>query len=328
MKKRSFLKEALEELKKSFSPGSEENWKIFALCLAGATIFWFFNALNKEYSARIRYPVSFVYDDSATVLVEPLPEAVRLEVTGGGWDLLRKTFWFNIDPVRIPLPEPTETKAITERTLRPLLADQIAGIRIDEVLTDSIRINIEKKVSRTVPVRVDSVKIRLATDRRIVSPVRLSSDTIVISGPESRVNAVGNALTLSLRNEVIDSDYVEEIDVSAYLPPKVTAEPSIIEVTFSVQQFVSVEKELPVRPVNFPSDGSVALADTTITASILVARRDVERLRSSAFQIVADYLQLNKQDSTVTLEVVEYPDFVSEINLNNEKIKVNYGRRR
>lgn len=328
MKKKSFLNEALEKLKKSFSPGTEEKWKIFALCLAGATIFWFFNALNKEYSARIRYPVSFVYNDSATILVEPLPEAVRLEVTGGGWDLLRKTFWFNIDPVTIPLPEPTVTKALTPRTLRPVLTDQIAGIRIDEILTDSIRINIEEKVSRMAPVMVDSAKIRLATDRRIVSPVRLSSDSIVITGPKSQVNAVGNALTLSLRNEVIDTDYVEQIDVSAYLPPKVSAEPSSIEVTFSVQQFVSVEKELHIKPVNFPTDSSVILADTTITASILVARRDVERLKSVAFQVVADYNQVNKQDSTVTLDIVEFPDFVAEIALNNEKIRVNYERKR
>lgn len=322
--RKTVLSGALEKLKKSFSSGSEENWKIFILCLVGATIFWFFNALNKEYSARIRYPVSFVYADSGTVLVDPLPGEVRLQVTGGGWNLLRKTFWFNIDPVEIPLTEPTETKIITSRALRPVLSDQISEIVIDEVLSDTIRINIERKISRTVPVSVDSAKIRLATDRRIVSPVGLSSDSIVITGPESQVNSVGNSLTLALRNEVIDSDYAEEIDVSAYLPPKVAADPSSIIVSFNVQQFINVDKQLAVETVHFPSDNSVNLADSTITASILVARRDVERLNSVEFKVVADYRNLNRQDSTVSVSLVQYPDFIAGISLNEEKIRVNF----
>jgi hypothetical protein len=41
--------------------------KVVVMCLLAATTFWFLNALNKDYSTRITYPVRFEYDDSVYV---------------------------------------------------------------------------------------------------------------------------------------------------------------------------------------------------------------------------------------------------------------------
>jgi hypothetical protein len=303
-------------------PTTEENWKIIVLCLMGATIFWFFNALNKDYSARIKYPVEFVYDEDETVLVDPLPQDVRLEVRGGGWNLLRKTFWFNVSPVYINLSEPTEVKFLTSRNLKPIFTDQITEIRIEEVLVDTLRLNIEKKITRSIPVIVDSSNIRLAPDHRIVSPIRLSNDSIKVTGPTTQVNSLGNSLMISLQGEILNSNHNEYINVSAYLPAKVISDPAIININFDVQQFLQVKKEVNVQPVNFPED--VVLRDTIVMASVYLARDDVGRLNSSNFSVVADYRRLNRRDSTISLRLMEYPDFVSRIYLDSETVRVEY----
>jgi hypothetical protein len=303
-------------------PSSEGNWKIIALCFFGATIFWFFNALNKEYSARIKYPVEFVYDQKETVVVDPLPQDVRLEVRGGGWNLLRKTFWFNVNPVYITLSEPTEIKFLTSRNLKPVFIDQISEIRIEEVLVDTLHFNIERRITRSLPISVDSASIKLAPNHQIVSPIHVLNDSITVTGPSSQVNALGNSIMISLHNEIINSDYSEEINVSAYLPSKVTAEPSMVSINFNVQQFFRVSKEIIVQPLNFPND--VILKDSVITASVYLSQNDLERLNTSHFSVVADYRRLNRRDSTIDLRLMSYPDFVSDILLDTETVKVSY----
>jgi YbbR domain-containing protein len=307
---------------KNMLPSMEENWKIIVLCFLGATIFWFFNALNKEYSARIKYPVEFVYDTNETVVVDPLPQDVRLEVRGGGWNLLRKTFWFNVNPVYINLSEPTEIKFLTSRNLKPVFIDQISEIRIEEVLVDTLHLNIERKITRALPIVVDSASIKLAADHKIVSPIRMSTDTIYVTGPTSQVNSLGSSIMLSLHNEVVTSDYTENINMSAYLPSKVSTDPSVVTIDFDVQQFFNVSKEIIVQPVNLPAD--VSLMDSVITASVYVARSDLERLNAGNINVVADYRRLNRRDSTVSLRLMDYPEFISDISLDAETVKVSY----
>jgi hypothetical protein len=309
---------------KNMLPSAEENWKILVLCFLGATIFWFFNSLNKEYSARIKYPIEFVFDADETVVVEPLPEDVRLEVRGGGWNLLRKTFWFNVNPVYITLNEPTETKFLTSLNLRPMFVDQVTEINIEEVLVDTLRLNIEKKITKSLPVVVDSANIRLAPDHRLVGPIRLSSDSIQVTGPTSQVNSLGSSIMISLQSEVVSSNYSENINMSAYLPSKTTTEPAVITINFNVQQYFQVRKEVIVQKLNFPEN--VSLKDSLITASVYISRADLDKLSSSEFRVVADYRRLDHRDSTINLRLMDYPDFISNVSLDTDTVRVSYGQ--
>ncbi|MDH5597977.1 MAG: hypothetical protein OEY34_02570, partial [Cyclobacteriaceae bacterium] len=63
-----------------------DNWKIVVLCLVTATIFWFFNALNKNYSANIKYPIEFLYDKDLYQAIEIPPEDVLINLEGVGWN--------------------------------------------------------------------------------------------------------------------------------------------------------------------------------------------------------------------------------------------------
>ena len=65
---------------------NRRNWRAVVLCVFAATIFWFFNALNKSYTTNINFPLSFDYDRDNFVPVRNLPAQVRLNVTGNGWD--------------------------------------------------------------------------------------------------------------------------------------------------------------------------------------------------------------------------------------------------
>ena len=70
----------LELVESTITPLHGANLRIVFLSLLTATIFWFFNALNKEYTAKINYPVEIIYGRDSLVAVNELPKHIPVNV--------------------------------------------------------------------------------------------------------------------------------------------------------------------------------------------------------------------------------------------------------
>lgn len=302
--------------------GKKEDWKIIALCFFGATIFWFFNALNKQYTARIRYPVEFMFNRDSTVLVNELPENIRLNVSGGGWDLLRKTFWFDIDPVIIDLENPTETAYISKEELEPIVREQIGQIEINGVLNDTIRLQIEKRISKTIPIKVDTARLRLGSGLKVVSDINLQPDSVTVIGPASQILAMSDTFLISLYNNKIEKNYSDEINLEGFLPRLVNAVPEQINVQFDVKKYVNGRVAVKVETINFPGNTRWQLVDSTLVVSIEAPEDKISELNPREFTLLADFRRLNKRDSTIEPILVAHPEFVTKVSLDTAIVRL------
>jgi len=129
---------------------NKKNWKAVVLCIFTATVFWFFNALNKDYTTTISFPLAFDFDRDRFIAVKPLPQDVRINVTGIGWNLLRRSSRLKVPPLIIPLERPVDVKKIVGSTLPVFFANQLADFQINFVITDTLRLAIEPKGVRKV----------------------------------------------------------------------------------------------------------------------------------------------------------------------------------
>ena len=295
-----------------------------ALCLAGATTFWFFNALNKDYATRVNYPVEFVFDQEGLVVVEELPEKVSIVVSGGGWNLLRKTSWFNNDPIQILLENPASTPYITKPSLTTIIADQLNEVRLNYVVTDTLYLNIEPERSKKVAITIDSASISLENNYRIVSPVKVEPDSAVFTGPASFISELSDSILLYVPYKELDKSFNNVIDLSQLESGKIQVEPDKIQVSFEVARFIEASKLVKVRPLNFPADSSVWLADSTGVISFTIREDRLPKVQNALFELVADYRSRNRQDSTVDLRLIEYPAFISDVRLETETIPLEY----
>jgi len=199
-----------------YSPFDRErggDLKVVIYCIIAAMVFWFFNAMNRDHTANISYPIKFEYKDSSLVLVNPLPKRISLHVSGYGWNLLRKTFWFNIEPITYKLEDPLKTKVITARNLLPVVTEQLNGVKVNYLLKDTFWINFERKVIKEQFVYVDTGKISLAEGLEIKSPVIVNPSTILVEGPQSLVEKLSDTLFLTIPQNEIDEDYDSEVKI-------------------------------------------------------------------------------------------------------------------
>ena len=122
----------------ALAPLRKANWKVILLCFSTAATFWFFNALNKVYTTRIDYPLNIVFNKDSLVAVKDPPEEIPVNVTGGGWQLLKRTISINTKPVVVQLENPVQTHFFTANNLLPIFSDQLTDLNINYIATDTI----------------------------------------------------------------------------------------------------------------------------------------------------------------------------------------------
>ena len=294
--------------------------RVVLLCFFAATTFWFFNALNETYSASIRYPITFNYDEEDYIVMEELPEEVYLNLQGIGWNLFRKSLGIKVTPLRIYLDEPSEVNAIPGSSLPAIISDQLDEFNLNYVLTDSLYINIDRKIDKVYRVKIDSSAINLAEQHVITSRIEYFPDSTYLIGPASILNRIGDTLVLNIPANNISSDYDEEVPITFNRDELIQKFPSAIEVSFNVEELVETTLEVEVTKANFPKE--LVLSDSIVEVEIKVKESNLEQLNSNDIEIVADYRNFSPSDSTIAPRLRLFPKYISTIQLDTTGLKV------
>lgn len=321
------FEDILDWLKNFLLPSSNENFKVVVLCIFAAATFWVFNALNDNYSTRIDYPIAFVYPDSTHVVVEPLPKSIEIDVSGGGWNLLRRTFWFNIDPLKITLEQPENTSFVLASSLQSSVLDQLSDLKVNQILSDTLHVAIDREVEKVIRVVVDSSDISLENNHRIVSPLQLSSDSIILRGPERFIKIIPLIYTLQVENEKISSDYREKIKVPDFDSKLIKRKPEEIQLSFSVAKYINSSFKVRFEKVGFGTHQAQqwGLADSLAEVIITHRERMLDESQLDSLKLQLDFRKMNRSDSTIVPQIIYVPESLTkwEISLVPFKLIVN-----
>lgn len=222
------------------------------LCMFAAMVFWFFNALNKNYSTNLNFPVTFEYDQERYVPIESLPSTVRMNVSGSGWDLFRRSLGFKVSPLVIPLEKPAEVQKIVAASLPAFFADQLERLKINFIITDTIHIGIDEKIRTKFKVRLDSIQRYIDPEFGLMGALTIQPDTVWLEGPRSAVNKIPATLQLTLQQTNIRREFNENVELPLGQNKLITAQPQKINVLFDVEKFVLVDKQIKLSIINIP----------------------------------------------------------------------------
>ena len=295
------------------------------MSIGTAAIFWFFNALNKDYDTTIGYPVDWQFDSEEYIVIDELPERIRINVNGLGWNLLRASLGFKVKPVIILLNNPAANKKIAGVSLTNRVDDELEDLQLNYILDDTLAINIDNRGTKSFGVYIDSVNISLAENYRIVSPISYDIDLLELEGPISLINTnPSDSFVISIENQQLNSDFDEQIDFEIERPELFLFRPKSTHVTFSVAEFVNAERQVVINQIDFPEGGKTILKDTTCTVQFIV-RKDLEpTIVADSFMISANYTEINNLDSTLILRIQKIPPQVLDVLIALPHVPLSY----
>ena len=286
----------------------------------GAATFWLFRALNKSHSALISYPIEFVFHIDSTVVMNPLPTTIKIDVSSGGWNLFRRTLIFSIDPIKVELDNPSEVNFLTQSFLSPIVEDQLKGLTINYIVTDTLFLSIERKITKRMRLKVDSLSLPLEEDHQLISNITIQPDHVVLIGPESIINSFETDFYITLDENNIDEDFDGRVEVPIVFEDLIQSDPGEVNVSFEVDKFKNVKIGVPIILQNFPSNRVTTLLDSIVNVNYRVKESFKEEFSSEDFYVVLDYDFL-KTDSLGVPVLIKYPDTLRTVSMDPQKVR-------
>ena len=297
------------------------------LCVAAATTFWVLNALNKDnYSTIVDYPVQWEYDQKNYIPVKSLPNSIQIEISGNGWDLLRKYFNISGSPYLIQLNSPAEKKYLLSADLKRSLGEFITPTQLQNVLGDTIHYQIDRIVTKTLRPVLDTLGYSLDKNIALEGKVNFIPDQLEITGPSSVLEAFEGKYPVALNASKINSNFAGKVPlrVDERLAKLVQLKQKEIQVSFSVLTYLEGNKRLKIKKINFPNTVSLTNEELVPVLSYLIEEANLPQLKDLKFEAILDYRKRNRADSTLQIEVNPNPNFLKEVRISPPQIKLKY----
>lgn len=297
------------------------------LCVVAATTFWILNALNKDnYTTVVDQPIEFYYNREEFMAVEPLPTKIQIEVNGNGWDLLRKHFKVNVVPFPIELTDPSAQDYLLPTSFQRALAEQTAPTQLTAILEDTLKIRIDRVVEEKLKVLLDSSANPLAENIRFASDVTIQPDCVTVTGPTSIIEKLGGILYIDIEEKALNENFSKTVPLS--LPEEheefLTLTEEEVAVSFEVVEFLSGQRVVNLRQLNFPPSVSMAGRDSIVVMQYLLDERQTAAFSDLELEAVVNFNTRNREDSTVTVTLRRVPDYLDSIRFIPEIFKLEY----
>ncbi len=282
-------------------------WRILMVCCFLAACLWFLNALSKNYSTYILFPVNIVYDEESFMPVSNLPRFVSANVDGDGWKLLGYLLG--------------KKRELTYRISNPIAARQLEHgklVTYIKAIDPKLDINyldvqpnvfkFEQRIKRRIRLYADISGSQFTEGFDMMGEAKLHPGSIEVTGPKSLVNGLPSFLPLSLQVKDIKSDISKEVPIQIgelIQSDLVTMSHKSALVKLTVLPSFGQVLQLPVtwsdKKVKFK------LVPSSVKISFNQNGVNLPPAMPHQFKVQANFEDVNWQDSTVQLVLIKNP---------------------
>jgi hypothetical protein len=300
---------------------NKRNWKAVMLCLLTASVFWCFNALNKRYTTTLSFPIQFDFDRERFIPVQPLPGSVRINVTGIGWNLLRRSTGVRVVPLVISLERPSEVRKIVGSTLPALFSSQLNGFDVNFILTDTLHLSVERKGSRLLKLTPDVSAILFKDGYTLTSPLTISPDTVRLKGPLSLLRSLPNPFPVKIPQRNMDDDYHEQIRISFLNDELIYRNPETVDISFRVDKLVEISDSVHLAVSNAPKNSWPFIERQKVPCKIAVPERSLDSLKIDSVRAVLDLTGIKRGTKKIMPRLVGLPAYSRVVEIDSVTIK-------
>lgn len=300
---------------------SNKKLLVYLFFVGLSTIFWFLNALSKEYTTSINYPVYYMNFPEDKVLTNDLPKKLNLRVNAYGFDLLRyklsTAFLSNPFDVnkytnnRITGSSLNSYNLLTSNITERIEKELSTGIRLEAISPDTIRFQFSPILEKKVPVVLD-LKLNYEQQFMKGGAILPEFDSVLVKGPQSLLDSVRFAKTeplelLGLKKSTEKEIDFEKIEGVSFSPKKLT-------VNIPVERFTEANKNVSIKVDNLPDSVLLRLFPGDVKLSYFVGMNKYENITEDHFDVRVDYLEAAQGDGNkLKVELKRSPDFVSNV---------------
>ncbi|WP_460516581.1 YbbR-like domain-containing protein [Cyclobacterium sediminis] len=312
---------------RKFRPDKTSNLKVVVLCVVTATTFWLLNALNKDnYTTIVNQPISIDYDEEEYMAVKPLPQVIKIEINGNGWDLLKKHLNISQNPLEITLDDPSHQPYLVTEQISQEMAEHISATNLVRITQDTLFFNIDKIVSKKIKIIPDTLPNTLAENYDYASPILVDPEFVTVKGPISVIEQFDGKLMVQLGENNIKNHYSKLLPLELDKTKRnfLQLEEETVQISFQVVAFIEKKLELSIDQLYFPNNVSTNSATNNVSVQLLVDERKQGELESLNLKAILNYNNRNREDSSIAVTLNVNPAYIREVSFTPSSFDLIY----
>ncbi len=284
-------------------------------------------SLSKEYAIVVSFPVKYTNLPADKLIVNQLPEIIDIEIRSSGFNLLiyklkqhRETVFIDINDAKVSSTKNNYFISCNNH-LDKITSQFSNAIKVVRIKPDTVFINYNKKISKTVPVKVN-VNLEFAEQYQQSDSIQIEPKFVDVLGTDevlSKISFVETAIynlknqekTILMDLKLVKSAAMKQVEFSQ----------NTVKMKVNVTKFTEAVLELPVNVENLPNGLNLKTFPDKITVKYQVAFNDYGKISPSDFKIAVDYSKIEQGSNKLKVQIVKFPTNVRSVKLSNERVE-------
>lgn len=297
--------------------------KTFTIALLFALFFWFLIKLSKEYKTIISFPVEYVNIPQDKLIQEAPLKEIEIQVKASGFrlfglSLVNKTL--TLDARKLQRKSLTDYYFVSSNHLIDIQNQLSSKYVLDQIVQDTIRLNIGQLTSKKIPV-IGDFDLSYKLGYHLTKSIEITPDSILISGPKEQVDT----LQYLMLQPLVLKDVSESIDTKLSVKEVAsTIKFTQKEVTVKgeIDRFTEGNFNVNFEIINLPKNTNVNTFPTTVNVVYQVGLNNFNKINASSFTIVCDYQHsIDNGLNYLIPKVISKPETITSVKVIPNKIE-------
>lgn len=298
--------------------------KVFFAFLGCSAAIWFINALSQTYVSTAAFDLEYVNFPEGYVFKGASKKEMDVKLRAGGFQFLGFNFKNKKVSIDVSEAEKNNTKFyVPEGNYRTQIEKQMTGsMALLEIANDTLFLDMLPVITKELPVR-PRVKMNLAQNYLLDGEIRMTPDTIAVTGPSDEIDSITQIRTEQITLPDLTSDFTEELGV--FKSPNLkntTYSQNTVLLSGKIARFSEKMFEVPVTVINLPDNLEVKTFPDRVSVVCKAKMKRLKELKKSDFQVVADYSAKKEEASKeLPLELSEKPEGLHSVKLKETEVE-------
>jgi len=302
---------------------SSKKVNVFALFLILALLFSVLTKLSKDYTQTVVFNIQGVNIPEDKIILSDSTHKLNITLTTYGFKLVKYYFSKPVITVDFQSLEKNNTHYfwIEKREFQNVVSQFDPNVKIESINPDTIAFRYDVNNIKKIPVILDS-EINFSSGFDLIGDYKLIPDSIKVIGPKILTDSITEIVTKQLKMDNINSDVSANVQLK--LPINNTelqfSESSIV-VSAVVERFTEGSINVPVNIINVPENIKLKYYPKEVSVLYFTSLSNFKSISLSSFIVECDYNALQSGDTYLIPKIVQQPERVKHVRLNEKKIE-------
>lgn len=301
----------------------KSNFRVFLIILLLTTGISLMVKLNKTFNYEVKVPLSFVNLPEDKILKSFSTDNVKVSGIATGYEYLKYKLSkqeYVIDLAKLN-PISQDTFFYNFKKENRSLGGSLSESEILNITPDTIYFDLDENFEKQVAIN-PRVNLEFSPGYGSLEGLLISPDSVSVRGPQGDLEKLKEVFTENLDFKGIKENLQDSIELKLAKPnDQIEIVPSKVSIRVVVDKFTEGSISIPLQLINVPRDFTAKVFPKKVNLIFNVNLKDYERVKISEFKVVCDFSKIDSTTTSISPEIIEYPNFVRDVRLRQKTVQ-------